>query len=149
MRLRTLLRLRPRDHLLLLEATTLLALARLAVLLLPFRVISRRLGEEMAESPPDDDPRHGETLRRVTWALAAVSRRTPWRSKCLEQGIAGKMMLRARGIPSTLYMGVARLPGEGIEGHAWLRSGSRYVSGGAIRERFVVVSTFADGTAHR
>ncbi|HEX8152694.1 MAG TPA: lasso peptide biosynthesis B2 protein, partial [Thermoanaerobaculia bacterium] len=84
-------------------------------------------------------------LRRIRWAIGAVSRRAPWRCLCLEQAVAAKMMLRTRGIASTLYLGVARDPGNAaVQAHAWLRCGSYYVTGGETRERYAVVSTFAE-----
>ncbi|HEV2812709.1 MAG TPA: lasso peptide biosynthesis B2 protein [Solirubrobacteraceae bacterium] len=135
-----------RDRALLVEATLLLALARLVVVVLPFRVIARGLGARMAESPHDESPAP-ERLRRLTWAIGAVARRTPWRSKCLEQALAAKAMLRRRGIPSTLYLGVARSvreSGSPFDAHAWLRSGTVHVTGGADVSRYAVVSMFAD-----
>jgi len=126
-----------------------LAAARLVILLVPFRRFSGRLGAHMLESPLDDDPGRRGTLRRVAWALAATSRRVPWRCQCLEQGIAGKMLLRARGIPNTLYLGVARGADEPIQAHAWLRSGAWYLTGGDGRGRYAVVSMFADGAPGR
>jgi hypothetical protein len=134
------------DRGLLLEATAWLAVARLTVLLVAFRRFSRHLGAHMAESPLDDDPARGGALRRVAWALAATSRRVPWRCQCLEQAIAGKLRLRARGIPNTLYLGVARGADEPIQAHAWLRSGAVYVTGGHGGGRYAVISTFADRT---
>jgi hypothetical protein len=127
------------------EATVWLALARLAILLMRFSALSRRLGEHMHEATLDDDERRGPVLRRIGWAIGAVSRRAPWRCKCLEQAVAAKMMLRTRGIASTLYLGVARDPaGTSVQAHAWLRCGSYYVTGGEDRERYAVVSTFAE-----
>lgn len=137
------------DYGLLAEAAGWLVAARLAVLVVPFRILSPRLGTHMAESPAEDDDRRGETLRRVGWALRAISRHVPWRSACLEQGLAGKMMLRRRGVPNTLYLGVARDPSARVQAHAWLRSGGLVVSGADGRERFTVVSTFADGAPPR
>ena len=59
------------------------------------------------------------------------------------------MMLRRRGLPSTLYLGVARdgEAGSGARAHAWLRSGHVVVTGGAGREQFTVVASFADEDA--
>jgi hypothetical protein len=128
---------------LLVEATLRLAAARLAVALLPFRVIARRLGQPNTESPLDARV-DGALLRAVSWSIEAVSRRAPWRCKCLEQGITAKMMLRRRGVGSTLYLGVARREGQ-IEAHSWLRSGSVIVTGGGDVARFSIVSMFADG----
>jgi transglutaminase superfamily protein len=135
------------DRRLLAEAVCCLAAARLLVLSLPFRHLSRRLGARGRESAP---AAHAEAtaraLRRVVWALRAAARRLPWRCACLEQGIAGKMMLRRRGVASTLYLGVAREgeAGSSATAHAWLRSGDFVVTGGAGRERYTVVATFAD-----
>ncbi len=127
------------DRFLLLEAAARLFVARLTIALLPFRTIARRLGTQGGESPRDEP--HG-TARRIRWAVAAISRRAPWRCECLEQAVAAKMMLRARRIPSTLYLGVE--PGDAAKAHAWLRSGSLFVTGGDASGRFAVLSTFAD-----
>lgn len=141
---RTLRRISWEERALLAESALWLAAVRIAVLLLPFRVTARRLGAHMGETPHDDDPRVHHLVRSVSWAIGAISRRVPWRAKCLEQGIAAKMMLRRRNVPNTLYLGVARGT-SGVEAHAWLRNGSYYLTGGAERERFAVVSHFADG----
>ena len=138
---RTLRSLSWADRRLLVEATVLLAMVRFALVLLPFRLVARHLGAPRQES--DADVTERPVLRRVAWAIDAVSRRAPWRCKCLEQGIAAKMMLRRRRLANTLYLGVARGDRE-IEAHAWLRSGTMYVTGGSDNQRFSVVSTFAD-----
>jgi hypothetical protein len=128
------------------EATAWLALARLAILLLNFRVLSRRLGVAMHESPLADDERRRPLLRRMRWAIDAVSRRVPWRCMCLERGVAATMMLRTRGIDSTFYLGVAReADGGPVRAHAWVRCGTYFVTGGEDHSRFAVVSTFAAG----
>jgi hypothetical protein len=130
------------------EATAWLALARAAILLVRFPTMARRLGTHMRDSTHVDQLAHQATLRRTRWAIGAASRRAPWRCMCLEQAIAAKLMLRRHGVPSTLYLGVARArdPDQpSIEAHAWLRCGSLYVTGGENRTRYTVVSTFADG----
>lgn len=127
------------------EAAVCLALARVGIVLMRFPELSRRLGVHMLESTQDDDDRRRPVLRRIRWAIGAVSRRAPWRCKCLEQAVAAKLMLRRRGIASTLYLGVARDPAStSVQAHAWLRCGSYYVTGGEDRERYAVVSTFAE-----
>ncbi|HEX8616177.1 MAG TPA: lasso peptide biosynthesis B2 protein [Thermoanaerobaculia bacterium] len=127
------------------EATVWLALARVAILTIRFPELSRRLGVHMQETTHDDDVRHRPTLARIRWAIAAVSRRAPWRCMCLEQAVAAKMMLRRRGIEQTLYLGVAREPDStAVKAHAWLRCGSYYVTGGEGRDAYTVVSTFAE-----
>jgi hypothetical protein len=121
------------------EALVYLAVARAAVIALPFRVLARRLGVKRAETPVTAvaDP----ALAPVGAAIAAGARRAPWRSGCLEQAIAAKAMLRRRGIASTLYLGLAGGP---VAAHAWLRVGSLNVTGGQDVSRYAVVASFAD-----
>jgi hypothetical protein len=137
------LRLPWADRWLLLEALVWLGLARLAVTVLPFRRIAPHLGDHMAESP-EEEGAVVDDLPRVSWAVQAVSRRTPWESRCLVQAVAAQRMLRRRGIGSTLYLGVAKAGQTELEAHAWLRSGRVYLVGGQDRQRYKVVSSFAD-----
>jgi len=132
-------RLASRDGALAAEAVVFLALARFAVLVLPFRRIAPRLGVHRGETPAAVDL--SPASRRVGWAIGTASRRTPWRSKCLEQAIAAKAMLRVRGIESTLYLGVTREP---FMAHAWLRVGELHVTGGQDVSRYAVVASFAE-----
>ena len=130
------------DRLLFAEAFVRLAFVRLAVLALPGRVVLSRLGAPQTETSREDDPAARELVSRVRWALAAASRRAPWRCKCLEQAIVARKMLESRGIATTLYLGVARR--GSLEAHAWLRCGSRIVAGEAGISAFTVVSTFGN-----
>jgi hypothetical protein len=102
-------------------------------------VLSRRLGVRMGETPAavELNPKSHD----VAWGIGAAARRVPWRSKCLEQAIAAKMMLRRRGVHSTLYLGVTREP---TGAHAWVRVGGWNVTGGQDVSRYAVVASFAD-----
>lgn len=142
--LRKLFRLSWSDRLLLIEALLWLVLARLAILALPFRWIAPHLGQHMAESAPTEAPEQADRLRRIAGAITAASRRTPWQSACLAQAMAGKMMLRRRGLHSTLYLGVVGDEDRGLSAHAWLRSGDVILTGARGMERYTVVSTFAE-----
>jgi hypothetical protein len=130
---------RPRRVALGAEALACLALARALVILLPFRVLARRLGARMGETP--EVVAISPAARDVGWGIGAAAARSPWRSKCLEQAIAAKMMLRRRGIHSTLYLGVTSDP---IAAHAWVRVGDWNVTGGQDVSRYAVVASFAD-----
>ena len=126
--------------LLLFETVLALAVARLFVLAVPFRVYSRSMGTD-AESPAETSS--PDVVHRVSRAIDSMSRHAPWRSKCLEQALAAKAMLRRRGISNTLYMAVARE--VALEAHAWVRSGDVCVTGQAEFDRYTVVARFADG----
>jgi hypothetical protein len=129
------------DRLLLLEALVWLAAARLIVLGVPFRLLARHMsGPGRALPAPPDAAR----IRRIGWALNAVGDRVPWRGKCLERALAGKVMLRVRGHSTTLFLGVARPePGQSLRAHAWLRCGALPVVGEeTVADPFAVVARF-------
>lgn len=127
----------------LLEAALWLGIARLATLVLPFRWIAPLLGRKMAESAPGAGAVPAIMLDRVSWAVAAASRNLPWKCACLAQALAGKVMLQRRGVPSTLYLGLAKSGEAGLQAHAWLRCGERILTGRQGMEGFTVITSFA------
>lgn len=131
------------DQTLYIEATFWLGISRIAILILPFRWIAPLLGTHMASSDENDENGDRETIISVSRAIRTMSRHLPWECKCLAQAISGKMMLRRRQIPSTLYLGVAKKEDGDLNAHAWLRAGDIIILGGGGLERFAVVSTFA------
>jgi hypothetical protein len=133
-----------RDRLMVVEALAWLGIARLAIIVLPFRWIAPYLGHQQRETPVMDGIGQRECRRRVAQAVARMSRQTPWDNTCLVQAIAAKMMLRCRGVSSTLYLGVMKHGAAGFAAHAWLRSGTVILTGAPGRERFTVISTFAE-----
>lgn len=128
----------------LIEAFIWLGMARLAMLTLPFRRIEPYLGTRMAESPFDEFPEDCRQLQQVAWAVNKMSNYTLWQSKCLVQAMAAKRMLQSRQIASTLYLGVTKSNSQALKAHAWLRSGSIYLTGGQGQKQFTVVATFAE-----
>ena len=127
-----------------LEAFCLAGAVRLAILLLPFRWLAPFLGKQMRESPMKEDFEKLAAAKRIGKVVETVSRHTPWESKCLVQAIVGKVMLRQRGINSTLYLGVCRNDGKSLVAHAWLRCGETIITGGRSLGRFTMVGKFAD-----
>lgn len=65
---------------------------------------------------------------RAGFMVERVARCTWWRSMCLEKALAGKWMLRRRGIPSTMYVGMARRR-DGFVAHAWLVGQGQTITG--------------------
>jgi len=125
-----------------LEAAFWLGISRLAILILPFRWIAPFLGTHMAQSD-ENAFRDRKTAIFISRAILDMSCHLPWECKCLVQAISGKMMLRRRQIPSTLYLGVAKKEDGDLNAHAWLRTGGINILGRGGLERFAVVSTFA------
>jgi hypothetical protein len=126
------------------EAIVWLALARFAVVTLPFRWLCRVFGREGDQTPERDNPIHEYRIGVVRWTVYAVAAHVPWTSKCLDQAVAAKIMLARRGIPTTMYFGVKTDGPAGLSAHAWLRSGTTEVVGGETRAGYTIVNTFAD-----
>ena len=110
----------------LLEAVCLVAVARLAVLLLPFRWISRWVGPRCSEADDITEEPADEVLNRVSWAVKAVGRRVPWRSECFEQALTACAMLRRRGGSGAVYFGVLKSGDGELAAHAWVKCGGRW-----------------------
>jgi hypothetical protein len=141
----TFLKLPIQSKLLLMETTSLLIIVRLLILLLPFRVIARRLGEHMTETTRQTSSIENKTTENIGRAIRKVSRLTPFRSLCLEQAITCKFMLNRRGISSTIYFGLAKeKEASKLKAHAWTRSGNQTITGAKGRHQFKVVSTFGN-----
>jgi hypothetical protein len=138
------LRLSSSDRRLFVEAAIWLGIARLAVLVVPFRWITPFFGTHMVESTENTTPDHKDIMGRVSWAVQTASRHLPWECKCLAQAIAGKGMFKTRRVPSTLYLGLLKDGGEKLKAHAWLRTGDLIVTGARDMDRFIVVSSFAE-----
>jgi hypothetical protein len=71
---------------------------------------------------------------QVAFVLPRVAPRLPWRADCLIQAMAAQRWLRARGIASSISIGVRRSEEGEFESHAWLRQGKRIVTGGEIQQ---------------
>jgi hypothetical protein len=148
-RFRKLIALSWADRWLLVQVFAMLGLARLTLRVLPFRRLAQHLGPLQGETPLDAPSDHLVQARRVALAIARVSPYTPWESNCFPQALTAKFWLRRRGIPTTLYLGVALNKSETagshrpeMEAHAWLRCGPLLVTGGRGHERFTVTARF-------
>jgi hypothetical protein len=75
-------------------------------------------------------------------AVTRVSRLTPWRCMCLEQGLIAKVLLWQRGVPSTLVFGVANQTENQLVAHAWLCCGGKVVVGGKGMSEFRIIASF-------
>lgn len=141
-RIQLIFKLDRRSLLLFGEAYLYLGLARL-LLLRPFAKVAPLLGAK-SEETEQHESKDMIVLKRIAHAIDIVSRYTFWDSKCLVKAIAGMKMLERRSIDSTLYLGTAKDEHKKLIAHAWLRSGSLYVTGAEVMQQFVVVEKFAN-----
>jgi len=131
-----------------LQAFGRLGSVRLALGRTSFRDLIRGLGVHPGQvASPEPAPADLRRAEAVGWAVQSAARYTPWRSSCLVQVLAAQQLLRERAIPGAIYIGAAS--GEkgagtvGLEAHAWLKCGERFITGESGHQRYTVVSTFS------
>ena len=125
------------------EALIALAIARIAMALLPFRRIAAWMGTPGAETPATATAAEIRVAEEIGWAVGALARRVPWDGRCLAQALAATAMLRRRGLEGTVSFGVCRGETTELDAHAWLRFGPCMVTGGPGHQRFNSLTKFA------
>ena len=126
------------ERALLLRALPLVLAVRLALWMLPSRVIVRRVQQMAASTIAANSPRRSPG--EIGWAIEAAARRIP-RASCLTQAVAGQYLLRRNGHASELRVGVAR--GEsGFRAHAWIEHDGRVLIGGSGSAAFTPLPGF-------
>lgn len=124
------LRLSSKDHLLLIEAASVVAAVRVGLWLLPFRVLNRITTGWAKERRAT----YQADAARVGWSIRNASRCIPAAS-CLTQALAAKVLLGRRGIEAKVHIGVSR-SNDQFEAHAWVTSAGHIVVGGRGAEKF-------------
>jgi hypothetical protein len=123
------------------EALATLAAASLVIRLRPFRrTVELMQGDASTPQPSAEDC--GKQINQCRWAVTLWADRVPWRTVCFQRGLALHLMLRRRGIPSTLHYGVAQDGPKGLRAHVWISSAGKPVLGVEDAEGFTCVATF-------
>lgn len=136
--------------LLYLEAFISISISRFLIIFFAFKTIAKRLGDHQQESPQEITPALQLKAIEIEKAIKKVSLYTPFRSLCFEQALCGKIMLKRRKIPSTIYFGLAKENNPDrtqLKAHAWLRSGQHILTGKKGKNNFKVVSFFGDSVS--
>ena len=115
-----------RDRALLIQAVVWLGATRIALWLLPFRVIRRLLVRAARPAPPRGGP--ATARRRLVWAVSAARRVVPY-STCLVQALAAEALFILHGHPAGLRIGVVKNEAGGLVAHAWVEIQGRVVLG--------------------
>jgi hypothetical protein len=115
---------------LLLEALLGLALARLALQILPFRRLKPFFTRPVRGAPVDGSRREG-LRKEVSWVIEKTAKFLPGKTVCFPRGIVAQAMLRRRGVGTTLYYGVSANAsrGDGSRAHVWVQDGPLGVVG--------------------
>lgn len=139
--LRKLARLDRAERWLLIEAAITVPIVRVALTLLPFRVVHRFIAAttlRVRRSCPSEL----QTPERIARMVTAVAARVP-RASCLTQALAATLLLARHGYAATLRVGVAKHENGSLRAHAWLESGGRTLLGGPDFGTFVQLPPLA------
>jgi hypothetical protein len=110
-----------REEALLCEAGILFLAAKVSVHTIPFGRIERYLRAHWSGGAPDTRDRH-EDIRLIRLSLSRAGGLFRWKAPCLSRSIAEFIMLRRRGIPAAMYMGVKVIENSALSAHAWVES---------------------------
>ncbi|MCH6258791.1 lasso peptide biosynthesis B2 protein [Puniceicoccaceae bacterium K14] len=122
------------------------AVVRLALLILPFRVISCVMGKQIQSKEPSTvlSEEEQSLVSRIGKVCALVARYTPWETKCLSQAILGRVFLGFYGISCVIYLGVTKAgdPLNPMRAHAWMKAGGLIVTGREGHRAFTVLVAY-------
>ncbi len=123
------LRLPAADRALLVRAVLTLLAARLAIWVLPFRVVRRILTRRTARKAAAT----GASGERIGWAIDIAKRFVP-NATCLPQAIAAESLLRRSGLPALMHIGVKKSVDGKLDAHAWVESEGHIIVGDLAEE---------------
>jgi hypothetical protein len=123
----------PIDLLTLIVVTFLLAVIRIGLIVLPFPTLRRTLDKLAGAPNPQrvDDP---EYQSRIVWATLTASPYLLPDKPCLTQALTVQLLLRRKGIPAQLRIGVKKDGENKLLAHAWVDSEGTIVIGGSKSE---------------
>ncbi|MGO4255212.1 lasso peptide biosynthesis B2 protein [Marmoricola sp. RAF53] len=139
-----------RDQFRLVAAWSLLGFCRLLILVVPFRVVRRLLGDHEGTgaasraAPAAERPltaQDSARARRIGVVVDAAAEHTPWKSECYPRALTARAFLVARRIPHRVCFGVRR-DGSALVAHAWVVAGDSTVTG-ATTKVYAEVGSFA------
>ena len=112
---------------LLLTSFFVVTLMRLALWLIPFRLLQKILGHSFRT--PGLIKGEIASPQEVAWAVRATSPYVP-KATCLVQALSLKALLAWEGIPTDLAIGVTNSESSGIMAHAWVELDGTVLIGG-------------------
>ena len=109
----------------------------------PFSELAPKIGTLGYETPVEQSPRQAWMVHEL---MESMFRHLRWKDSCLIRALTAKKLLNRMGHRCTLYMGVRKLAGRGMDAHAWLRCGRLTVTGGESMAGYTVTGIFGDET---
>jgi len=144
-KLKTFMELPFRDKLFFLDTVLLLSISKLVIFTVPFKKVAPYLGKVNGTIEDTIDTRQTDKAERVKLFVNMAAGNVPFKSVCLDQAMAGMLLLRRFKIPSNLCLGVKRNEKEQkLDAHAWIECGGRILIGGQRSLQYNKVAHFTN-----
>ncbi len=141
-KIRSFLKLDRKTIVLCLIVFPLMGFFRMSILFFPFKKVANRMGKIGEESSSKYDYDKHEYIMKVSYVVNKMSRYTPWESLCLVQALTAQVLLNAKKIDTTIYLGISKQEKKMLA-HAWLRCGDKILTGGKEMNEFKQIAMFA------
>lgn len=148
-RLRSAAGLDARQAAMIAEAAVLLSWYRAVVQFVPRTRLKHWLGDFVAPTDPRVEmamapgtPEQAETAAYVRRAVASAARTPLFRGVCLPQAMAGRTMLKRRGIVTVMRFGAGPGKDKPLEAHAWLDAAGVKVTGYPVTPNLAQIACF-------
>ena len=122
----------------------LLALMRICILIIPFRIIAKRLTIVYTKTTTLNEHKRLGYALLIGRTISKISQKTPWQSKCLVQALVAKILLRRFKITNNLVIGVGFDTGSEFIAHAWVDVGGITIVGETKKNLYKSIKSFAD-----
>jgi hypothetical protein len=77
------------------------------------------------------------------WAVDVAAQRLPWRTMCIQKGLAVQRLLRSRGLDAVLHYGARRAVDSGeLQAHVWVSIADQVIIGGEDAPDFAEIAIF-------
>jgi uncharacterized membrane protein len=111
------------EKLLLLEALVMLFVSKIIVCF-PFRYYIKLFKSTNIAEKETNSIR----LQKISISLRRANKLAFWKNVCLVKSVAARFMLKRRGIPSVLSLGLQFQDRKKLTAHAWIKSGDYFVT---------------------
>jgi hypothetical protein len=143
-KIKTMLTMPSSNKFLFVEALYTTAYVRFTLSFLPFKIVNGWLGKANAEVDLAATllPEQIQYIKDVHHAIKLADKYAIWKTECYTQALTGKILLRKRNIPSTLFIGFKK-ENDKYEGHAWLKTARGIITGNMNLAQFQVNAFFS------
>lgn len=122
----------------------LLGIARIIILTIPFRVITR-IFLESRNKKYLFTTRKMKVIMDLAKSITIAAKYTPWASKCLVQALIIRLFLRIYSLPNIFYIGISYDKDDKFLSHAWISVEDITVIGGQNSFlNFKIIKQFED-----